>query len=250
MLRGQGDIHLRIATDRLKHKYGLAVSTRRPRVPYKEAIRKTVQQHGRHKKQSGGHGQFGDVHLTIKPLPRGGGFEFKDSIVGGVVPRQYIPAVESGVKDFLVNGPLGFPVVDVLVELYDGQFHAVDSSEIAFKTAARIAMSEGMPKCDPVLLEPIMHIDVMVPSEFTPRINQVLSGRRGQVLGFDSRPGWPGWDLVSGTIPESEMQDIIVELRSLTQGVASYQSRFERLQELTGRLAEQVITAREEEKAA
>ena len=250
VLRGQGDIHLRIATDRLKHKYGLAVSTRRPRVPYKEAIRKTVQQHGRHKKQSGGHGQFGDVHLTIKPLPRGGGFEFKDSIVGGVVPRQYIPAVESGVKDFLVNGPLGFPVVDVLVELYDGQFHAVDSSEIAFKTAARIAMSEGMPKCDPVLLEPIMHIDVMVPSEFTPRINQVLSGRRGQVLGFDSRPGWPGWDLVSGTIPESEMQDIIVELRSLTQGVASYQSRFERLQELTGRLADQVITAREEEKAA
>ncbi len=250
VLRGQGDIHLRVATDRLRLKYGLAVSSRRPRVPYKEAIRNTVQQHGRHKKQSGGHGQFGDVHLTIKPLARGGGFEFKDSIVGGVVPKQYIPAVESGVKDFLDRGPLGFPVVDVQVELYDGQFHAVDSSEIAFKTAARIAMSEGMPKCNPVLLEPIMHIDVTVPSEFTPRINQVLSGRRGQVLGFDSRPGWPGWDVVSGTIPEAEMHDIIVELRSLTQGVASYRAHFERLQELTGRLADQVITAREDEKAA
>ena len=226
------------------------MTTRRPRVPYKEAIRKTVQQHGRHKKQSGGHGQFGDVHLAIKPLARGNGFEFKDSIVGGVVPRQYIPAVESGVKEYLVKGPLGFPVVDIHVELYDGQFHAVDSSEIAFKTAARIAMTEGMRQCDPVLLEPIMHIDVMVPSEFTPRINQVLSGRRGQVLGFDTRAGWSGWDVVSGTIPEVEMHDIIVELRSLTQGVASYEARFERLQELTGRLADQVISAREEEKAA
>ncbi len=250
VLRGQGDIHLRVAVDRLRHKYGLAVSTRRPRVPYMEAIRKSVDQHGRHKKQSGGHGQFGDVHLTIKPQPRGTGFEFKNSIVGGVVPRQYIPAVENGVKDYLAKGPLGFPVVDLQVELYDGQFHAVDSSEIAFRTAARIAMSEGMPKCDPVLLEPIMRIDVMVPSEFTPRINQVLSGRRGQVLGFDVRPGWSGWDVVSGTIPELEMHDIIVELRSLTQGVASYVAHFDRLQELTGRLAEQVISQREEEKAA
>ncbi len=250
VLRGQGDIHLRVAVDRLKHKYGLAVSTRRPRVPYMEAIRKSVDQHGRHKKQSGGHGQFGDVHLTIKPQPRGTGFEFKNSIVGGVVPRQYIPAVEHGVKDYLTKGPLGFPVVDLQVELYDGQFHAVDSSEIAFRTAARIAMSEGMPKCDPVLLEPIMRIDVMVPSEFTPRINQVLSGRRGQVLGFDVRPGWSGWDVVSGTIPELEMHDIIVELRSLTQGVASYVAHFDRLQELTGRLAERVISQREEEKAA
>ena len=250
VLRGQGDIHLRVAVDRLKHKFGLAVSTRRPRVPYMEAIRKSVDQHGRHKKQSGGHGQFGDVHLTIKPQPRGTGFEFKNSIVGGVVPRQYIPAVEHGVKDYLAKGPLGFPVVDLQVELYDGQFHAVDSSDIAFRTAARIAMSEGMPKCDPVLLEPIMRIDVMVPSEFTPRINQVLSGRRGQVLGFDVRPGWSGWDVVSGTIPELEMHDIIVELRSLTQGVASYVAHFDRLQELTGRLAERVISQREEEKAA
>jgi elongation factor G len=250
VLRGQGDIHLRLAADRLRNKYGLAVNTRRPRVPYKEAIRKAVEQHGRHKKQSGGHGQFGDVHLSIKPLPRGSGFEFQDSIVGGVVPRQYIPAVEAGVREFLGRGPLGFPVVDVAVELYDGQYHAVDSSEIAFKTAARIAMSEGMQKCQPVLLEPILKVEVMVPSEYTPRVNQVVSGRRGQVLGFDSRPGWPGWDVVSANLPESEMHDIIVELRSLTQGVATFRAEFDHLQELTGRLADNVISERDAERAA
>jgi elongation factor G len=244
VLRGQGDIHLKLACDRLKSKYGLTVVTRRPKVPYKEAIRKAVEQHGRHKKQSGGHGQFGDVHLSIKPLPRGSGFEFKDSIVGGVVPKQYIPAVEAGVKEFLDRGPLGFPVVDVAVELYDGQYHSVDSSEIAFKTAARVAMSEGMPKCQPVLLEPIVRVEVLVPSEYTPRVNQVVSGRRGQVLGFDARPGWPGWDVVSANMPESEMHDIIVELRSLTQGVASFRASFDHLQELTGRLADQVISER------
>ena len=247
VLRGQGDIHLRLACDRLKTKYGLTVKTRRPKVPYKEAIRKAVEQHGRHKKQSGGHGQFGDVHITIKPLPRGSGFEFKDSIVGGVVPKQYIPAVEAGVKEFLDRGPLGFPVVDVAVELYDGQYHSVDSSEIAFKTAARIAMSEGLPKCQPVLLEPILHVEVMVPSEYTPRVNQVVSGRRGQVLGFDARPGWTGWDVVNAKLPESEMHDIIVELRSLTQGVASFRASFDHLQELTGRLADQVISERNAE---
>jgi elongation factor G len=250
VLRGQGDIHLRLACDRLRNKYGLAVSTRRPRVPYKEAIRKAVEQHGRHKKQSGGHGQFGDVHIAIKPLPRGSGFEFKDAIVGGAVPRQYIPAVEAGVREFLVRGPLGFPVVDVAVELYDGQYHAVDSSEMAFKTAARIAMNEGMQKCQPVLLEPILKVEVMVPSEYTPKVNQVVSGRRGQVLGFDARPGWPGWDVVSANLPESEMHDIIVELRSLTQGVASFRASFERLQELTGRLADNVISERQAERAA
>jgi elongation factor G len=250
VLRGQGDIHLRLAADRLRNKYGLAVSSRRPRVPYKEAIRKAVQQHGRHKKQSGGHGQFGDVHIAIKPLPRGTGFEFQDKIVGGVVPKQYIPAVEAGVREYLVRGPLGFPVVDVAVELYDGQYHAVDSSEIAFKTAARIAMSEGMKQCQPVLLEPILKVEVMVPSEYTPRVNQVVSGRRGQVLGFDARPGWPGWDVVSANLPESEMHDIIVELRSLTQGVATFRAGFDRLQELTGRLADNVIQEREAEQAA
>jgi elongation factor G len=250
VLRGQGDIHLKIAMDRLANKYGIKVVSRRPRVPYKEAIRKSVQQHGRHKKQSGGHGQFGDVHLEIKPLPRGGGFEFVDKIVGGAVPRQYIPAVESGVKEYLVRGPLGFPVVDVQVTLYDGQYHSVDSSEIAFKTAARIAMSDGMKACGPVLLEPILNVEVTVPSEYTPRVNQIVSGRRGQILGFDGRPGWNGWDVVSAQLPQSEIQDLIIELRSATQGTGSYIARFDHLQELTGRLADDVVEAHRTDEAA
>ena len=241
ILRGQGDIHLKVAVDRLRHKYGLSVRTSVPRVPYKEAIRKPTQQHGRHKKQSGGHGQFGDVHIEIKPLPRGTGFEFVDKVVGGAIPRQFIPAVEAGVRDYLAHGPLGFPVVDVSVTLYDGQYHAVDSSEMAFKTAARIAMSEGMPSCDPVLLEPILHVEIMAPSEYTSKVNQLVSGRRGQLLGFDGRTGWPGWDVVAANIPQAEMQDLIVELRSLTQGVGTYVARFDHLQELTGRLADQAI---------
>jgi len=241
VLRGQGDIHLKVAGDRLRHKYGLAVRTAPPKVPYKEAIRKGVQQHGRHKKQSGGHGQFGDVHIEIKPLPRGSGFQFVDKVVGGAIPRQFIPAVETGVREFLSHGPLGFPVVDLSVTVYDGQYHAVDSSEMAFKTAARIAMSEGMPKCDPVLLEPILHVELMAPSDCTSKVNQLVSGRRGQLLGFDGRPGWPGWDVVSAHIPQTEMQDIIVELRSLTQGVGTYRAKFDHLQELTGRLADQAV---------
>jgi len=250
LLHGQGEIHLRIAMDRLQSKFGISMTAQRPKVPYKEAIRKGIQQHGRHKKQSGGHGQFGDVHLEIKPLTRGGGFEFIDKIVGGAIPRQYIPAVEAGVKEYLHKGPLGFPVVDVQVTLYDGQYHAVDSSEIAFKTAARIAMTEGMKECNPVLLEPILHVDVVAPSEFTPRVNQIVSGRRGQILGFDSRPGWNGWDVVSAQLPQSEMHDLIIELRSATQGTGSFSYGFDHLQQLTGRLADDVVAAHRQDEAA
>ena len=244
IMYGQGDIHLRVACSRLKNKYGLGVESMRPKVAYKEAIRRGVSQHGRHKRQSGGHGQFGDVHIDIKPMARGTGSSFESKIVGGSVPRQYVPGVEAGVMEYLNAGPLGFPVVDVAVTLTDGSYHAVDSSEMAFKTAARIAMTEGMPKCDPVLLEPINHVDVMAPSDFTAKVNALLSGRRGQILGFDSRPGWPGWDMVSALMPQSEMHDIIVELRSITQGVGTFTWRFDHLQELTGRLAEVVLAAK------
>jgi elongation factor G len=250
VMRGQGDIHLKITMDRLLGKYGLEVKSERPRVPYMEAIRKSIEQHGRHKKQSGGHGQFGDVHLAIKPLPRGSGFEFVDKIVGGAIPRNYIPAVEAGVKEYLIKGPLGFPVVDVSVTAFDGQYHAVDSSEIAFKTAARIAMNDGMKLCNPVLLEPILQVDIAAPSEHTPKINAIVSGRRGQILGFDTRAGWTGWDVVSAHMPQSELHDLIIELRSATQGTGSYTASFDRLQELTGRLADDVVTAHNEEVAA
>ncbi|MBL28617.1 MAG: elongation factor G [Rhodospirillaceae bacterium] len=243
LLWGQGEIHLLVALDRLRNKYNLPLVTDRPKVPYKETIRKPVSVHGRHKKQSGGHGQFGDVHLDIRPLGRGEGFVFEDTIVGGVVPRQYIPAVETGVKDYMKKGPLGFPVVDVGVTLTSGSYHTVDSSEMAFQTAGRIAMSEGMPQCNPVLLEPIFKVDVHVPNEYTPQVQRLLSGRRGQILGFGARDGWDGWDSVSANLPQAELHDLIIELRSLSRGVGTYDFSFDHLQELSGRLADDVVSA-------
>lgn len=244
VLRGQGEIHLQVAIDRLKSRFNMAVVTTKPTVPYKETIRKATSVHGRHKKQSGGHGQFGDVHIDIAPLPRGEGFRFVDKIVGGVVPRQYIPSVEMGVTEFLRQGPFGFPVVDVQVTLTSGSYHAVDSSDMAFKTAARIAMSEGMPQCDPVLLEPILAVEISVPSDCTAKAQRIVSGRRGQILGYDSKEGWPGWDTVSANLPQAEMDDLIVELRSLTMGVGTFSWRFDHLQELSGKPAEKVVEAR------
>lgn len=246
---GQGEMHLRVALERLQSKYGIAAETRMRQVPYKETIRRTVEIRGRHKKQSGGHGQFGDVVVDIKPLPRGSGFEFNDTITGGVVPKQYIPSVESGVRDYLTCGPLGFPVVDVAVTLKDGSYHSVDSSDQAFRTAGSIAMREGMPQCQPVLLEPIMAVEVAVPSDATAKINGIIPTRRGQILGFDSRPGWDGWDLVQAHIPESEIQDLIVELRSATAGVGTFSAKFDHLAELTGKLADQVLSAHAQEAA-
>jgi elongation factor G len=244
VLWGQGEMHLRVALERLKRKYGVEAESRPRQVPYKETIRKSVEVRGRHKKQSGGHGQFGDVVLDIKPLPRGSGFQFSESITGGVVPRQFIPSVEIGVQDYLQKGPLGgFPVVDVAVTLTDGSYHSVDSSDMAFRQAGRIGMSEGMPKCSPVLLEPVMEVEIAIPTEATARINGMIPQRRGQILGFDAREGWPGWDVVKAQLPESEMGDLIVELRSATAGVGTYTARFHHLAELTGRLADNVLAA-------
>jgi elongation factor G len=244
VLWGQGEMHLRVALERLTRKYGIAAETRPRQVPDKETIRKAVEIRGRHKKQSGGHGQFGDVVIEIKPLPRGQGFEFTNAITGGVVPKQFIPSVETGVTDYLHQGPLGFPVVDIAVCLNDGSYHSVDSSDMAFRAAGRLAMSEGMPKCNPVLLEPIMIVEIAVPSDATAKINGIISSRRGQILGFDSRPGWPGWDLVRGHLPEAEIQQLIIELRSVTAGVGTFTAKFDHLAELTGKPADQVLAAR------
>jgi len=244
LLRGQGEIHLKLAVDRLKHRFNVEVDAARPQTAYKETIRKSTKQHSRFKRQTGGHGQFGDVHVEIRPQPRGEGFAFVDKVVGGSVPRQYIGAVEHGAKEYLSRGPLGFPVVDVAVTLYDGQHHSVDSSDQAFKTVARMAMSEGMPNSDPVLLEPIYEVTISVPSEFTNKVHSLVSARRGQILGFEVRQGWKGWDDLKCHLPEAELQDLIIELRSLTVGVGSFDWRFDHLQELTGRLADQVIAQR------
>jgi len=244
VLWGQGEMHLRVALERLVRKYGIDASTRPRQIPYKETIRKSIEVRGRHKKQSGGHGQFGDVVVTIKPQPRGVGFEFSDEITGGVVPKNYIPSVEIGVRDYLNRGPLGFAVVDVAVCLIDGSYHSVDSSDMAFRQAGRIAMSEGMAQCSPVLLEPVMAVDIAAPSDATAKINSIVSSRRGQILGFDARPGWPGWDVVQAQIPESEIQNLIVELRSATAGVGTFNAKFDHLAELTGKAADHVLAAR------
>ncbi|WP_414575745.1 elongation factor G [Anabaena sp. CCY 9402-a] len=244
ILWGQGEIHLQVALDRLRRKYNLPMSTHLPQVPYKETIRKPVTSvHGRYKHQSGGHGQFGDVFLDIKPLPRGEGFNFKETIVGGVVPKQYIPGVEMGVREFLTHGPLGFPIVDVAVTLTNGSYHNVDSSEQAFKQAARLAMQTGVPQAQPTLLEPILRLQVTTPSEFTSKVLQLLSGRRGQILGYEGRNDWQGWDNISAYLPQAEMQDFIVELRSLTLGVGSFHWEYDHLQEVPEKLAERVLAS-------
>jgi len=200
---------------------------------------------GRHKRQTGGHGQFGDVVIEIKPLPRGTGFAFEDRIKGGVVPKQWIPSVEKGVREYMKTGPLGFPVVDLAVALVDGSYHTVDSSDAAFQTAGRIAMSEGMPTCAPVLLEPIMRVRVHVPSDVSAKVNGLVSGRRGTPMGYDARTGWRGWDTVRCEMPLAEVSDLIVDLRSLTQGVGTYEMEFDRLAELNGKLADNIVATRQ-----
>jgi elongation factor G len=244
VLWGQGEMHLRVVTERLGERYGVAIERRQPAVGYRETIRKSVTQRGRHKKQSGGHGQYGDVVLDIKPMPRGAGFSFEDKITGGVVPRNYIPSVEEGVIDALDHGPLGFPVVDLQVALVDGSFHTVDSSDMAFRTAGRIGISEGLPQCQPVLLEPIHLVEIACPNEATAKINALLSGRRGQILGFDTRDGWEGWDVVRAKMPEAEIGDLIVEIRSATAGAGTFTFKFDHMAELTGRTADQIVAAR------
>ena len=242
ILWGQGEIHLQVALDRLRRKYNLPMGTHLPQVPYKETIRKAAASvHGRYKHQSGGHGQFGDVYLDINPLGRGEGFNFRDTIVGGVVPKQYIPGVEVGVREFLVHGPLGFPVVDVAVTLTNGSYHTVDSSEQAFKQAARLAMQLGMAQCEPTLLEPIVSVEVNTPSEFTSKVMQLVSGRRGQILGYEGISNWSGWDKLTAYLPQAEMHNFIVELRSLTLGVGSFQWQYHHLQEVPDKLAERVL---------
>jgi elongation factor G len=250
ILWGQGEVHLKCAMDRLKSRFGLDVLQHPPMVPYRETFTKAAKVHGRHKHQTGGHGQFGDVWLEVKPRQRGEGFEFEEKIVGGVVPKNFFGAVEHGVVDWMKRGPLGFPVVDIYVALVDGSYHTVDSSDMAFKTAARIGMTEAGAACHPVLLEPICEVHIAVPSEFTPKAQRLVTGRRGgQVLGFDARPGWTGWDIVSAYIPQAEMGDVVVELRSLTMGVGSFTWAFHHLQELIGRDADKVVEARKATKA-
>ncbi|MEL6385254.1 MAG: elongation factor G, partial [Cyanobacteria bacterium J06626_18] len=246
ILWGQGDMHLQISLDRLRRKYNLPMSTHLPRVPYKETIRKAKKDiRGRYKHQTGGHGQFGDVYIDIQPLDRGAGFNFQQTVVGGVVPRQYIPSVETGVREYLQHGPLGFPVVDVAVTLTNGSHHAVDSSDQAFKQAARIAMQTGMPECEPTLLEPIDAVEISVPNSFTSNVLKLISGRRGQILGYEAKRNWPSWDVVSAQIPEAEMQTLILELRSLSMGVGTFRWTYDHLNPVPDALRDRILAKAE-----
>jgi elongation factor G len=231
VLHGQGEMHLQTTVDHLARDYSLKLATHKPGVAYKETIRKAVHEHGRLKRQTGGHGQFADVKIDIAPRHRGEGFEFIDKIVGGAVPRNFIPAVGEAAEEATRKGPFGYPVVDLSVTLVDGGFHSVDSSDMAFKTATQLAMKEGLAKAEPVLLEPIHHVTVYVPNDFTARAQRLLTGRRGQILGYSEREGWPGWDEVVALVPEAEMHDLIIELRSQTLGLGTFRKRFDHLAE-------------------
>jgi elongation factor G len=243
-LRGVNDEHLNTVLARLKRRYGVEVKSHQPSVGYRESIRKPVTQKGRHKKQSGGHGQFGDVIIEVKPLPRGSGFVFEEKIHGGAVPRQWIPAVEEGVIEAMAKGPLGFQVVDCAVALIDGSYHSVDSSELAFRLAGRIAMQEALAAAQPHLLEPMHKLTVVCPSSATSRITSAIAGRRGQMLGMAPRDGWAGWDRIDALIPEAELSGLEAELRSQSQGLATYEAEFDHLAELNGPLADKVIQQR------
>jgi elongation factor G len=249
-LFGQGEMHVRVALEKLAARFGVTVEAKKPSVSYCETIREATTIRGRHKKQSGGHGQFGDVVIDIKPRQRSEGFAFNETVHGGTVPRQYFSSVEAGCRDALTRGPLGFQVVDVAVTLTDGSYHTVDSSDMAFRAAAKIAMNDGLPKCKPVLLEPILAVSISTPNESLSRVTGIASSRRGQILGYDSRPGWEGWDTLEALIPEAEMGDLIVELRSATAGVGTYTSRFDHLAEIVGRPAEQIVSQAAQARAA
>lgn len=240
LINGLGELHLEVICRKLNNKFHVEAELKDPKVPYRETIRKKVQAQGRHKKQSGGHGQFGDCWIEFEPMYDGEeSFEFVDKVVGGVVPRQYIPAVEKGLRESLVKGVLaGYPMVNLRATLYDGSYHSVDSSEMAFKIAAHLAYKKGCLEANPVLLEPICKVSVMIPDEYMGDIIGDLNRRRGRILGMN--PG-DGVQVVEAEVPMSEMFKYATDLRSMTQARGSFKMTFERYDELPGNLAAKVI---------
>jgi elongation factor G len=239
LISGMGELHLEIITSKLAQKFAVEVDLKLPKVPYKETIRGTAKVEGKHKKQSGGRGQYGHVFIEFSPLPTGEGFEFEDKIFGGAVPRQYIPAVEKGLREAMESGVLaGFPVVDIKASLYDGSYHSVDSSEMAFKIAASLAFKKGMEQANPILLEPIMYVEVTVPEPFMGDIMGDMNSRRGRILGMESAGGN---QVIKANVPMAEMLKYSADLRSMTQGRGSFTMRFDHYEEVPPHIAEQVI---------
>ncbi|HPK00500.1 MAG TPA: elongation factor G [Candidatus Hydrogenedentes bacterium] len=248
VIRGMGDLQLDILLERMKRKFNVEAETRTPKVAYKETVRGKSEVQGKHKKQTGGHGQYGDVHLRIAPNDRGAGYEFIDSIVGGVVPRQYIPHVDKGCQDALEKGVIaGYPVVDIKVELFYGSYHDVDSSEMAFKIAASMAIQKGVREANPCLLEPIVVLEVVVPDEFMGDVNGDLNSRRGRIMGME--PAGPGRQMVRAQVPEAEILRYSTDLRSMTGGRGSYRQRFDHYEEVPEHVAQQIIAAYEKARA-
>jgi elongation factor G len=233
LLLGSGEQHVSIAVERLGRKYKVEVGTSPPEIPYLETITAGTEIHSRYKHQTGGHGQFGDVWLRFEPRERGSGVSFGEKIVGGVVPRQFIPAVEKGVREALLHGPNGHPITDVHVTLFDGAYHDVDSSEQSFRTAASMGVREAIPKCHPAVLEPISHVSVTVPTSYTSTVIQQLTGKRGQILGMNPGPA-VGSDVVEAYVPQVELARYITELRTATQGLGTFSSRHERYDPVPG----------------
>ena len=247
VISGMGDSHIDIAVKRLQQKFGVEVVTSIPKVPYKETVTKTVQVQGRHKKQTGGRGQFGDIWVRFEPLPRGSGFEFADEVFGGHVPRNFIPAVEKGMREALTKGVLaGYPATDFRAALYDGSSHAVDSSEIAFKLAAHLAFKKGMEQANPILLEPIMKATIIVPEQFMGDVLGDLNTKRARVLGMEQQRGN---SVITAEVPLAEMQRYAADLRSMTQGRGYFSMEFTRYDEVPAHTTEQIVSrSKEEEK--
>ena len=248
ILSGMGQQHIEIIVEKLKRKYGAEVVLKAPKVPYKETIRGSASAQGKLKKQSGGRGQYGDTWLKVEPLPHGAGFEFVDQIVAGAVPGNYIPAVEKGVREAMSNGYLaGYPMVDVRVTLYDGSYHDVDSSDMAFKIAASLGFKNAVEKAKPVLLEPIMNMEVSVPDECMGDVIGDLNSRRGKVLGMDTKGHT---QVIKSRVPMAEILKYAPDLRALTSGRGEFQMEFSHYEELPGHLAEKVVKEAKARKAA
>jgi elongation factor G len=248
LISGQGELHLEIVIGKLKEKFHVEVVLDKPRIPYRETITRSAEAQGRHKKQTGGRGQFGDVWLRLEPMPRGEQFEFVDAIVGGVVPGKFIPAVEKGVVATMARGVVaGYKMVDIKVTLYDGSFHTVDSSEQAFKTAASIAFKAAIKKAGPVLLEPIMNVQVKVPEEFMGDVMGDLSGRRGKIQGTEAQGRFT---VVTAQVPQAELYRYSTSLRSMTQGRGSHIREFSHYEQVPHDLQQKIIDEAKQEAEA
>jgi elongation factor G len=241
LLSGVGQLHIEVIVGRLKKRYKVEVNLRKPKIPYRETIKASAEGHGRHKKQTGGHGQFADCKIRVKPLPRGSDFKFVDDIFGGSIPKNYIPAVEKGIQDARLRGFVaGYPMVDFQVELYDGQYHDVDSSEMAFKIAGSLAYKDAMAKCRPALLEPVMKVEIAVPEEYAGAVMGDLSSRRGRPQGMEPKGSL---QVVKAEVPLVEMLSYDGELTSMTGGRGSYHMEMGHYEEVPGHLQDKVVAA-------